>query len=264
MRIKVLENTRDQLNVRMVPIGVPIVLAFGGLLVLCGPLVAWSLGYTTDLKLQNQELQVTRALLGRYDVKEHKVAVKDIRSIDTQIYTSMGSTLDVTIHTNSGDIRVPIEALDGDAKIAIASRLTDAIVQGRDFTESSGKNLPQLGFFLGVIMMLLGICSLLLLQTSIIIGSRSESILRVRIRHWLIPVSRESSIGLTEFSSVNFTEMGVINPSGVSAFSNSVFVQSSTGNKLPLAVGPMFTDDSTQEITKIIKVWVKAVRRHKE
>ena len=258
MRIKVVENTHNQLNVRMVPIAVPLLVAFGGLLVLCGPLVAWSLGYTTDLKLRNQELQITRALLGRYDVKEHRVAVKDIRSIDTQIYTSMGSTLDITIHTNSGDIRVPFEALDGDAKIAMASRLTEAIVQGKDYTESSGQNLPHLGFFLGAVMILLGICLLLLLQTSTIIVSRSESILRVRIRLWLIPVSRESCIDLTKFASVDFAEMGVNNPAGVSASSNSVFLQSKTGTKLPLAFGPMFTEDSTQEIMKIIKVWVKA------
>ena len=140
----------------------------------------------------------------------------------------------------------------------MASRLTNAIVEGKDVTESSGKTLPFLGLFMGFVMILFGICLLFLLQTSTIIGSRNEHTLKVRIRHWLIPVSRESSIELAEFACVDFTEMAINNPTGVSASSNSVLVQSKTGKKLPLALGPMFTEDSTQKIITIIEAWANA------
>ena len=256
MRIKVLENTSEQLVVRMVPTAKFFVIACGVLFLLGGPLVFWILGYTTELKISANELQIMRALLGRYAVNERRIPLEDIRAIDTQVYASMGKTLDLTIHTDSAKIRVPFENLDGDAKIALASRLKSAVALGNDYSESAGSGLALTMLFVGLGMILIGLYMLSILQTSTIVGSRKEGLLKVRISRWLIPFSRESSIELSKFESVEYTERSLDGAS-----SNSVLVQTTTGETLPLAAGAMFTDDSTRKIDAIISRWVHAANR---
>jgi membrane protein YdbS with pleckstrin-like domain len=261
MRIKVLENTSEQLIVRMVPTAAPVVVGCGLLLLLAGPWVVWVLGYTTDLELQSDELQFRRAFLGRFDVEERVIPIEEVQNVDTQVYASMGQTLDVTIRTQSGDLRVPFSNLDGDAKIALASRLSNAIANAEDFSENSGMGTPMLGFFLGAALALGGLICLVMLQTSTVVGSKGEGWLGVRTSRWLIPYNRESSIELTEFETINHVEVEVNTHSAPSASSNSVFVKTKSGKALPLAAGPMFTDESTAEIKQIVGEWVRTANR---
>ena len=165
MRIKVLESTSTELAVRMTPTAAPVLFLGGLLFLLAGPFTAWLLGYTTELKVNSDELHFKRAFLGRYDTDEHSIAVEDIRGIDTQVYESMGKTLDITIHTDSMDLRVPFDNLDGDRKIVLASQLRNAIVSGADFSESSGMSLPTTAVILGAALSIGGLCCLLLLDS---------------------------------------------------------------------------------------------------
>ena len=261
MQIKVLKNTPDQLVVRMVPIAAPIVLLCGLLFVLGGLLTIWLLGYNTDLKIQSGELQFRRAFWGSFDANERTIPVEDIQTVDTQVYTSMGQTLDVTIHTKSESLRVPFDNLNGDAKERMALRLNEAISSGGDFSENSGTDLPMLGIFLGALMSLGGVICLFFLQTSTVVGSRSEGSLGVKISRWLLPYKRESNIDLTNFGTIWHKPFSVVTYCAPSASSNSVFVQSNTGESLKLAAGPMFTDDSTEEIKQIVEDWVRDANR---
>ena len=260
MRIKVVENTRDQLIVRMVPTAAPVLFLGGLLFFLLGPLTVWLLGYTTELKVNSDELSFKRAFLTRYDADEWSIPVDAIREIDTQVYASMGKTLDITIHTNSRGLRVPFDNLDGDAKRALATRLKAAIASGNNFSESSGSGLPTIGVILGAALTCAGLCCLYFLQTSTVIGSKEEQWLGVRISRWLFPLSRESRIELSDFLTVNHKAFS-ITTDAPSASSNSVFVATKTGKTLPLASGPMFTEKSTEEIEMIVESWVRAANR---
>ena len=261
MKIKVLENTPEQLVVRMVPIAAPIVMLFGLLFLLGGLLTIWLLGYNTDLKIQSGELQFRRAFWGSFDANERTIPVEEIRTVDTQVYASMGKTLDVTIHTRSESLRVPFDNLDGDAKERIALRLKEAIASGSDFSENSGTDLPMMGTFLGAFMSFGGVICLFFLQTSTIVGSRSEDSLGVRISRWLLPYKRESNIDLSNFGTIGHRPFSVVSHCAPDASSNSVFVQTNTGESLKLAAGPMFTDGSTEEIKQIVEGWVRAANR---
>ncbi len=173
----------------------------------------------------------------------------------------MGRTLDVTVLTSSDSLRVPFDNLDGDAKIELASRLMQAIVSGGEFSENSGMGTPMPGIFLGGFLSLAGLFCLGFLQTSTVVGSRNQGTLSVKVFRWLILNKRESSIELSDFRTVKHVPFSIESYSGISATSNSVFVESKTGETMHLASGPMFTEESTESVKRIVGGWVRAANR---
>ena len=140
----------------------------------------------------------------------------------------------------------------------VVRELNEAISLEADYGYQSGTQVW--GFLLGGTLFLGGLICLYMLQTSWIIGSRLDDLLTVTISRWLLPGKRSDGIRLTEYGSIEHSVTTVGSDHGTSATSNSVFVQAKSGSTLPLARGPMFTDQSTAEIKKIVHGWATCTR----
>ena len=260
MHIQVVENTSSELVVRLVPLYAFWLFAFGFASVLAGPFSLWLLGRTTELEVHGGELQYRRSFLRLIELEGRTIPIQAIRSVDTPTYYSFGPTMDVTVHTEHESLRIRFVNLEGDSKRALAARLRTAVELPFDLTEHSGKKGPIFGGILGGMLLIAGLWSLSLLQTSTVVGSSAQQRLTVRIRRWLLPWTREKSIDLTDFESVDHRELSLRSDSDIEATSNFVFAQTKSGKRIKLAAGPMFTDDSAALIADLIEGWVKGTQ----
>jgi|GEM_PF-3955747 len=256
MRISVLENTSDQLRVRMTPTAAVFMLVFSLLLILGGVFTARTLGTCSELTLKNSELHYRKSVYGRLFVEEKTFPASEVE-FDTHVYeSSFGKTRDVRLRTGAGNTRIPFPMLDGEGKRKIAEDFNAAVQLEENHVESSDSSGLALGAFFGGLLAIGGLACLFFQQSSSLTLSRRHDKISISISRWLVPGAKHDSMKLSEFEQVKSSEMKVGGNSTPTASSNYVFIQGKLGKTIGLAVGPMFTEDSTAEIAELINTWI--------
>ncbi len=258
MRINVLQDTPDQLRVRMTPTRAGFILVFSALMIVGGLLIVWALGDCSRISLRDGQVHYRTAVFDRFLVREDTLPVTDVE-FDTDVYKdTVSTTRDVTLRIRSGDdVRIPFPMLGGEQKQQVVDSLAAAAASGQDHVESSDGSSLYLGGFLGLLTSGAGVFCLFFLQSSQLECSRPDDKISVTISRWLLPGTRSNSVKLREFRELTEEAVSAGTHNTPTASSNYVFVTTGSGETLSLSSGPMFTDSSSQLIREILQSWIE-------
>ena len=251
MQIKVQENSKQRLKIKLTPTRQWLGLLFGAIFVGLSYVVLLAMGTSTDLKLGPKTLDITTrsALRGN---EQESVSRDQIQSVSVELFQyGIGQSYEVVIKTTDKDYPLSFPTLDGDAKRAMADELTQLIAKpdGR-FENSSGSLAFAIG--LAAMVLLAGLSSLVLVQSSTITADRESDKLCISRNFCFIPLPTKC-LSARSYERVNLRSFRV---SGVESY----YATAIGDKQASLAVGPMFTDTSIKEISNTLSDWVNRKR----
>lgn len=264
MRISVLRDDPEQLELKLTPKASWFMLVFGTLFVVAGIATAWFLGCVSLVTIDQSELRFDQRLFHQIQVNEVAIPVEQIREVNTKVYHfGISQSYEVNVVTDHKEIPIPFPDLDGDQKKVMADQIHAAIHEGQNTSYQSSEATMWLGIFLGVACICAGLVAFYFLQTCWIVADRKINQIRVKCRHWLVPVApRVESTRLSEIIQIGEEEFvvgdGMPTPTASSKF---VFLVMKNGPNVQLANGPMFTDKSAEQIQRLLTKWLRNNKR---
>lgn len=258
MNISVLQDKPDHLELKLTPKASWVMVVFGFLFLSSGILVVWLLGDVTHVTIDKKSLVVRQLFLNRYPAKGVKVPVGSIQKINTKLYRlGITESYEVNVATHAKEFPITLASLDGDEKKVLAKRLHAAVQTRQNLRYSSGKESMWLGLFVGLVCWLGGFVCLIFLQTSVVTAGLFNNRVEVRTRLWLLPfVARKQSVFLEDIVDIDDVIFEFRR-----AHSYFVLIQTKDGKKIQLAIGPMFTDESAEQVKHSLMEWLAANQR---
>lgn len=260
MRISVIRNEPEQLEVKLTPKSSWLMLVFGSLFVVCGVASAWFLGCVSYVAVDQSELRFEQLLFRLFQVNEVAIPVEQIREVNTKIYDyGISQSYEVNVVTTNNEFPVPFPDLDGDQKKQIANQMQAAIGQGQNVSYQSSEALMWVGLFLGVLCICAGLVTFYFLQTCLIVADRKNDRIEVKCSRWLFPgIPRVESTRISEISRIGEEEFEIgRGTSAPTASSKFVFLVTKNRPNIQLANGPMFTDKSADQIQRLLAGWLR-------
>ncbi|MEM8943698.1 MAG: hypothetical protein AAGD11_00830 [Planctomycetota bacterium] len=264
MKISVVRNDADRLQLKLVPIAVWRMILFGLLFLTAGVLAIWALGSVTYIRLDEKKLVAEELFLNQFTVSRFAVPMDAIEKVNTKIYVSgINRSYEVSVVADTAEYPIPVASLDGDQKAALASRIDAAIKSAQPFDYSQGVGLMWTGIAVGTTAVIAGCLCLAYLQTATIIANRSSGTFEVMTKRWLLPIRpRRDCIEISSIVRLDETDFKVGSSSGSPAgTSKFVFLRTKQGHTIHLADGPMFTTESAFEIRRLIEPWIERCQR---
>jgi hypothetical protein len=260
MKIKTLEADPQHLLIELVPSGEWILGSFGGLLMLLGPITVYLLGWVVVMAIDESGFHHEQSLLQLVWYERKSIPLNDIERFDSEIRKDLiGQTIVVFVQKTDGkkvDLRVG--DMSGDDKRALVERLNTSLSSGDKFHNTSDLGAAVAGSsLLGGTLFAAGLFCLSFLQSTLIVGDSKARTICVGKRRRLTPwrVSQTQCIAISNFSHVSIAEFNVRSARGITTSSRYVAIQTLDGQSVPLAHGPMFTDESSQQISEILSEW---------
>ena len=256
MNIAVKENSPDKLRLTLHPTACFLV-GGGALFTGLGLLVIWLLGDSVRLTVDEHEVRYQRLFLGQKIRKEFTIANEEISDITLELKEGFSPTYKVTLHTTDQSFEVDLPMSDGDQKRALIDQLKAEIQEpggraGFTFEESGVIG----GLLMGGACIVAGLICLYSLQTVVVTANREIGYLQIRRRRTLLPFGDQREIELEKFRSIKAKKHTTTNARGITTTSYQVVIRERGGGSLDVAHGPMFTEQSSTELVRLVENWV--------
>lgn len=260
MKIAVVHREPKRLELRLVPKAALWMVLFGLLFLVSGLVTIWLLGGVTHVRIDGEHLIADQLLLNRFSTHQRRVALSQINEINTKIYDyGISRSYEINVVTDSEEFPIPVASLDGDQKAVLAKQMNLVIRAGEEFEYRSGVGMMWCGILVSVLCFACGYVCLALLQTSTISADRSSYEIVVNVKRWLMPWrQRTESVKISEISGIDDEDFTVGRGStGLTASSKYVFLETKPGQTIQLADGPMFTEESAAEVSRLLMHWLE-------
>jgi hypothetical protein len=261
MKVKVAENSTEHLRLRMTTTAPWIMIFSGVAFALAGPLVVWLLGQVTVIAIQDEELVCRESLIGKFFHAETSTPIADISKVGTQVFNHVGPTLEVTVFARKTSYPIHLASLDGDKKIELAARIDQSLRSGTGFYYQSGMAMVWTSLALAALLTSVGFYCLACLQTSRIYADRSVNMLKIAISFWLLPITRRRDIEIDQIKNVEIRESTF--RGRTTATSYRVVLHTQQSNPIALSSGPMFTEDSSEQVCHLLEMWLNQSKSKK-
>lgn len=124
MKISVVHQEPKRLELRLVPKAALWMALFGLLFLVSGLGTVWLLGCVTSVRIDGEHLIADQLLLNRFSTQQRRVALSQVKEINTKIYDyGISRSYEINVVTNSEEFPIPVSSLDGDQKAVWAKQM---------------------------------------------------------------------------------------------------------------------------------------------
>ncbi len=255
MNIRVHQNTKQQLQFVLRPTGWIYVIA-GLVFIGLGVLAMWFLAHQTSLSVNDETARYEKRFLSAWVIKEFAIPVREIADISLELHEGFSPTYRVTFSTAGEFFYADFPMADGDKKREIVDRCNEAVGQSNGGTYKYTESGLIPGLILGGVCIIGGLYGLLSLQTITVSMDRAKQRMTIDQRRWLLPVGTHREIDLAMIERIATKQVAVRTVKHhVSSY--QVFVRCVDDEAVPIAAGPMFTENSAAETKKLLEGWLR-------
>jgi len=263
MKLKVQENSKESLRLVLSTSGW-LYLLFGWGFIIIGMLSLRSLGDRVELRVSSEEVVFTKEFLGLFSPREgFRAPASEVASISLVLRKGFGASYEVAIESAGRPLyHLALPASDGDAKRDIAAAAMEALEHGdaQEETFVHRESAVLLALALGGTCIAAGLVCGYFIQTVTVSADRSVGRLTIRRRRHFAFSGNRADLDLSEVIGAE-PRMLSTNYGRQQSGSYQVHIHLEEDAPVPLAIGPMFTKQSSKETAKLIRDWLRAGTR---
>jgi hypothetical protein len=250
MRLDVVENDSKRLHLTLTT-NAPLYAIFGAMFVLMGLWCTRLLAVEASIVVEQQRFAYTQTCLWILDCGAVHSAVADVRDVSLVDH-------EIEVQLADGPHRLALPQSDGDEKVAIARDIEAALARpGTSFRHVEGS--PLAGLLLGLVCIGGGLVILSAIQWVGLTADRTAGTLKVTRRLLLWPREKHLQIDLAVLDTVRVIPSTLRTGKHI-VTSYSVALQArgqGIENSLRVTFLPMFTEGDANELSRIIRAWIR-------
>lgn len=251
MKIITREETADFLKLELRPNGVILFLA-GLLFVGAGIFTIRVLGHHSVVAVESGVLRYEKRSLGLRGVRGFTFPADEIAGISVELQDH-GHSFEIVVEAGGRSSPIPLVSVGGDDKRAIAAKLGEALsVEAGAYVYEEDGRVGAL--VVGGACLVGGLICWFVMQVVTISADRARGILVIHRRGRFLPRGKKRELRLEAIRGVR-VKAETMNTMKQRVISYQVFIDLGS-ESVPVAMGPMFTDHSAEELRGRLVTWL--------
>ncbi len=251
MKLSVKKRTADRLRLDLRSNSL-ILLFSGGLFVAMGIITIWAVGVRTVLEVDGEGLSFEKSRFGRQSPDSFVLPAAEIEGIEIVLREGgISPSYEMVVKTADGDRDTAFPNADGDRKRELVAQSLEVLSGGGEAFRHEDDG-AFVGLLLGLVCIGGGLLCWRAIQKVAVVGDRDAGTLSIRRKPRRL--GRES-LRLEEIVGVGIGE-SVFDTGRHRVVSYQVEIELRDGTKIPVAVGPAFTDASAEKTRTRLDEWI--------